>query len=232
MKTTLRLILTLIILATTATSWAEKPVISVLGDSYSTYEGKVWPTWSKTWYKAEKRDNTDVSAPEQTWWGLLTTNDAPYRLGVNNSFSGSTICLTGYHKDDYSDRAFITRMCGLGNPDIILIFGGTNDAWASVPMGEYKDSGFTRADLFNYRPALIYLLKNLHELYPEASVYFMLNSELSDDVDNSSKEICSRYGATLVELEDIEKQAGHPTIAGMQSIARQMRAVLDPIHAK
>lgn len=223
------LLLCLLILSS-AVLTAQKPVVSVLGDSYSTYEGKVWPKWNKAWYKIDKTDATDVSAPEQTWWGLLTAEDAPYTLGVNNSFSGSTISFTGYHGNDYSDRSFINRMYGLGNPDIILIFGGTNDAWAGVPMGEYKDSGFTRADLFNYRPALTYLVKGLRELYPDAHIYFMLNNELGDNVSNSSKEICSRYGIGFIALSDIEKQAGHPTIAGMKSIANQMRAALDPIH--
>ena len=50
-----------------------------------------------------------------------------YRLCVNNSFSGATICNTGYNQADYSDRSFITRMDKLGCPDIIFIFGATND---------------------------------------------------------------------------------------------------------
>lgn len=46
----------------------------------------------------------------------------------NNSYSGSTVCHTGYQKADYSDRSFATRMDNLGNPDVLLVFGGTNDS--------------------------------------------------------------------------------------------------------
>ena len=102
-------------------------------------------------------------------------------------------------------------------------------------MGEYKDSGLHRADRFNLPPCphLLPSKEPSTSLTPEASVYFMLNSELSDDVDNSSKEICSRYGATLVELEDIEKtgRAPHHRRNAVHRLVRCAR-VLDPIHAK
>mgnify|MGYP000294813429 CR=1 FL=1 len=45
-------------------------------------------------------------------------------LEKNNSFSGSTICNTGYSKEDYTFCSFITRMKNLGSPDMILIFVG------------------------------------------------------------------------------------------------------------
>ena len=47
-----------------------------------------------------------------------------YELERNNSYSGSTVCHTGYKGADYSDRSFITRMVDLGQPDIILVFWG------------------------------------------------------------------------------------------------------------
>ena len=53
-------------------------------------------------------------------------------MGNINSYSGSTICNTGYRDEDYSDRSFINRTTLLGNPDIILICGGTNDSWANA----------------------------------------------------------------------------------------------------
>lgn len=68
-----------------------------------------------------------------------------YKLGTIESYSSATICNTGYRDEDYSDRSFVTRCTNLGNPDIILICGATNDSWANVPIGEYKYSGWKRA---------------------------------------------------------------------------------------
>jgi hypothetical protein len=34
--------------------------------------------------------------------------------------------------------------------------------------------------------------------------------------------VCKHYGVQLIELYDIEKQNGHPSIKGMQSICDQL----------
>lgn len=231
MKTKLRLLAAMLLFVFVA-SYAQKPVISVLGDSYSTFKGHVWPKENHTWYRTEPYKGNDVTQPEQTWWGILTAEDSPYTLGVNNSYSGATICFTGYHKNDYSNRSFIARMYGLGTPDIILIFGCTNDTWAKVPIGKYQHKNFSRADLFTYRPALSYLLQSMRTLYPETDIYFILNSELEGEVPESTKVLCKKFKIPVIELHDIEKIARHPSQAGMKAIASQIREVLDPLYVK
>lgn len=95
--------------------------ISILGDSYSTFYAYVTPETNLCWYgvPGEEKEN-DVRQVEETWWYRFI-NDNGYKLECNNSYSGSTICHTGYEKKDYSDRSFVTRMYNLGNPDIIFI---------------------------------------------------------------------------------------------------------------
>ena len=39
-------------------------------------------------------------------------------------------------------------------------------------------------------------------------------------------DICRHYGVTNIRLHDIDKQWGHPSVAGMESIARQVREAL------
>ena len=79
-----------------------KKAVSILGDSYSTFEGYLQPDTNSIWYYTLPRHKTDVVSVRQTWWHqLIREND--YRLCVNNSFSGATICNTGYRKADYSD---------------------------------------------------------------------------------------------------------------------------------
>lgn len=207
--------------------WGQKKV-SVLGDSYSTFGGFMSPSTNLCWYNGpdggtEKKNN--VKRVEQTWWHLLITQMG-YQLERNNSYSGSTICCTGYRKDDFSDRAFITRICNLGNPDIILVFGGTNDSWAKSPIGEYQYENWTKQSLFYFRPAFAYLLHHLQELYPDAKVYNLINSGLSQAVVSSMQTICHHYGIQSIQLYQIDKQLGHPSVQGMKSISEQVMAAI------
>ena len=123
-----------------------KQTVAVLGDSYSTFEGFI-PKGYATWYTTAVQKATDVNKVEQTWWWQVI-KEGGYKMGNINSYSGSTICNTGYRDEDYSDRSFINRTTLLGNPDIILICGGTNDSWANAPIGNYQYSNWKRADLY------------------------------------------------------------------------------------
>lgn len=210
-------LLTLSILLGISIMNAQKRV-SILGDSYSTFKGYVEPDTNLVWYPAEKNDVVKV---EQTWWYRFIHNYG-FQLEKNNSYSGSTICNTGYRKEDYSDRSFITRMDKLGNPDIILIFGCTNDSWAGSPIGEYKYSDWSKEDLYKFRPAMAYLLKGTKELYPDAEIYFVLNSELKGSINESVYTVCKHYKVPVITLYDIEKQRSHPSIAGMKAISEQI----------
>ena len=237
MKKTL---LTLLLLLATAASFAkggtEKDTLrySILGDSYSTYEGYLTPDTNLIWYfrpenKALNRKN-DVRSVEQTWW-YQTIKGLNGKLETNNSYSGSTICRTGY-KDkagvhqDYSDRAFITRSNKLGNPDVILVCGATNDSWAGAPIGEYVYGNWTDKELYDFRPAMAKLLHDLRANYPTARIVFILNTGLRQSVNESVHTICRHYGVPCIDLKDIDKQQGHPSVAGMKAMAEQVMAFL------
>lgn len=206
---------------------AQTKTVAVLGDSYSTFEGAI-PKGNAIWYFKQNNPNqTDVNSVEQTWWSLLVSQKG-WKLGMNNSYSGSTICNTGYNKDDYSDRSFTKRMDNLGeNPDIILIFGATNDSWAHSPIGEFKYENITTEDLWSFRPAMAYMLGWMKEHYAKAAIYFLLNDGLSADITESSKTICEHYGVKCIALQGIHKMAGHPSVKGMQQIAEQVGQVVE-----
>ena len=166
-------------------------------------------------------DRNDVKEVEQTWWNLyIKAKD--YVLEKNDSWGGTTICGTGYGGMDSSRSNFISRVDSLGNPDIIFVFGGTNDAWANSPMGEYQYSDWTKNDCKCFRPALACLFDLLQKRYPLAKICCILNSELREPINESMREICTHYQVQLVELHDIEKQNGHPSIKGMKSICEQL----------
>lgn len=222
-----KLLISLFILLIGTCAYAQK--VSILGDSYSTYGGHVSPDWNFAWYNGsdggDKAGHNDVKSVDQTWWRLLC-KEKGYTIEKNNSFSGSTICYTGYGKNDYSDRAFITRMCNLGNPDIIFVFGGTNDSWAKSPVGSYQHEGWLRKDLYAFRPAFCYMIHYLKQNYPSARIINICNSELSPEVTETEARVCEYYGVTNVQLHDVDKQWGHPSVAGMRAICDQVKEVL------
>lgn len=203
--------------------------VSILGDSYSTFEGEMTEKGNAIWYfRKNNPELTDVNRLEQTWWWQLIERKG-WKLLTNNSYSGATICNTGYNGEDYTDRSFVTRMPNLGgHPDIIFIFGGTNDSWAHSPVGEFKYDGITKDDLWSFRPALAKLLGWMKEHYRQSEIYFILNDGLSREVTSSSKAICRYYGVKCIELQGISKKAGHPTILGMKQIAQQVEQDMVP----
>ena len=203
--------------------------ISILGDSYSTFEGYLQPDTNAIWYWDNvKAENTDVHHVRETWWHQFIKENG-YRLCVNNSFSGATISYSGYKSGkpdftDYSDRSFITRLKNLGTPDIILVFGGTNDSWAGSPIGEYQYEGWTRNDLFSFRPAMACLLEKMIDYYPNVEIVFLLNDDLKEEIDESVRTICTHYGVKWIEFEGIDKINGHPSVKGMKQISEQLKA--------
>lgn len=222
--------LSLILIAMTSSMAQSRKGISILGDSYSTFEGYVVPDTNYLWYfTVPNPDLTDVKDVTQTWWHQLIT-DENWRLCLNNSFSGSTICNTGYNNEDYSGRSFIARMKNLGSPDEIFIFGATNDSWANAPIGDYVYSGWTPEQLYSFRPALCYMLDTMVKYYPRTPIHYIINSELKPEITESIIEMCDRYGVDYILLDNIDKQAGHPTVKGMKQITDQVKAHLKKRH--
>ncbi len=206
--------------------------VSFLGDSYTTYMGAVAVDTFEVWYprhEVNKNDRkqavNDVQDISQTWWQIVLKTTG-WTLETNNSFSGATVCYTGYRKEDYTNRSFLNRLAYLGEPDVILCCGGTNDSWANSPVGEFKYANWTSNDFRSFRPAMAALCEGFRMHYPGARVYFILNTELKPEISESIRTICRHYGITLIELHDIDKQWGHPSVAGMKAIADQVLEVI------
>ncbi|MBQ9637454.1 MAG: hypothetical protein IJV36_06125 [Prevotella sp.] len=197
--------------------------VTIFGDSYSTYEGYITPATNEPWYFQDSHQpkRTDVTSVTQTWWHQLLTNQG-WRLCMNNSYSGSTISYSGYDGADYTLRSFNTRMTNLGCPDIIFIFGATNDSWAGAPIGDYKYDSITQADLFSFRPAMAHMLEYMTQRYINTRIYFILNDGLSEEITQSALTICHHYGVPCIQLHGIDKLSGHPSVLGMQQIAEQV----------
>ena len=205
---------------------------SVLGDSYSTFEGYVDPETNDVWIHYSDIGVTNV---EQMWW-FKVANEMGWLLEKNNSFSGSLI--SNYADFDagnyYAPHSFLRRMEDLGNPDVIFILGGTNDVWQSAPFGDYVYSDWTEEQLCSYRPALAYLLDNVKRHHPQAKLYFLLETdpcpggiteETRLNLIESTHVIMSHYGVDCIDL-DIHKDWWHPDENGQKNIADQVLEVL------
>lgn len=201
--------------------------VSILGDSYSSFKNYLTPTTNSPWYPRSTNDN-DVQTVEQTWWYQFI-QEKGFVLEYNNSYSGSTVCNTGYSGGNSSSSSFITRMINLGNPNLIIIFGGTNDSWANSPLGIYKYSDWTENDLKSFRPAFAYMLDYLIKKYPNVKIINLVNTELKSEIADAQKLICKQYNIENIQLNNINKMAGHPSIAGMISIKNQLLNIISNI---
>lgn len=206
-----------------------RKTFSILGDSYSTFAGYLHPENSVPYYPddAAKRGN-DVSKVEQTWWNLFA-QEYNALLDTNNSYSGSTVCYDGYGGGtaDAKKISFVKRITDVGNPDILIIEGGTNDDWTNAGYGEFKYDNFTEKDFETYRPALAYVLKTAKENNPDCRIIFMMNNGLDGTIASSTRTLCEYYDVELLALSGIDKQDGHPSIKGMVQIKNQLIALLN-----
>ncbi|MCR4681241.1 MAG: SGNH/GDSL hydrolase family protein [Bacteroidales bacterium] len=202
---------------------------SILGDSFSAFKGYVDPDSNDAWYCPPPNNNINVTQVEQMWWHKVAT-EMGWILDKNNSFSGSLICnFWGYNAGPYySPHSFIRRMDNLGDPDVIFIFGGTNDVWNGAYYGDFVYSDWTERQLEEYRPALAYLFENLKQLYPKAIVYLMIDTSLTDYDHTgqifveSAHTIARHYGIDCIDLHDIHKKWAHPDAEGQNDIAEQV----------
>ncbi len=197
----------------------------IFGDSYSTFKGFI-PEGYLAYYSENGRPETDVTAVNQTWW-YQVVNEAKLNLVLNNSWSGSTICYTGYENKDCSQTSsFIRRLQNLidegffaeNNIDKVFVFGGTNDSWCGAPLGEIKKDNWINDDLYNILPAIYCFFDLLKKALPNAEIYCLINTGLKKEVADSLKDAAQIYNITPIVFDKIDKQCGHPTIEGMNDI--------------
>ncbi len=239
-KTTLALFaLALLMAACTKPDGPNPKRFSILGDSYSTYEGFVDPETNDVYHYAE----IGLTSVEQMWWAQVAQSTG-WTLDRNNSFSGSLMCNYNY-VNYYGPYSFINRMDDLGDPDVIFIFGATNDAYAHsaddlydpvVALGDYIYSDWTEEQLCDFRPALAYIFDHLKTQYPKAKLYFLLDMNLGSggvtekrraEFIASIHRIAHHYDVDCIDLTGIRKEMWHPNVKGQKDIAEQVLDYLE-----
>lgn len=202
--------------------------VLILGDSYSTFKGYIPENYEA--YYSETGEKSDLRNVEDTWWYSLIT-ETHSNLVHNNSWSGSTICYTGYGNYDCSKtNSFIFRLNQLiengffkeNEINTVFIFGGTNDCWANSPLGDFKYSDWSHEDLYKFLPAICYLINRIKEVAPKTNVYFLINPYLRKEIIDGIVSVCEYYSVKYIKFKSLEVADGHPTIKGMQEIKNQI----------
>ena len=206
----------------------------IIGDSYSTYEGMI-PEGYAVYYSKEGRGDPEFMVTkmelEDTWWMRLI-NATGATLAQNNSWSGSTLCYTGYSGDCSHTSSFIYRYRQLKDAgffkenkiDTVLVFGGTNDSWANAPLGELKYDGFEEGDLFCVLPAIKHFIKRIAQELSDTKLVIIGNCDIKSEVTSALALAAERAGASYVGLSCVDKVNGHPTELGMEQIKDQILA--------
>ena len=207
--------------------------VFILGDSYSTFKGHN-PEGYDVWYYPEGNDMTDVTKVCETWWhGVISSTES--NLLENCSFSGTTVCNTGYNGADCREDSFIGRLDKYIDEgfferervDTFIILGSTNDCWAGSPKGELIYGDIPEKELYNVYPAFSYMLSRVKAACPLARCIFIMNYGLDGDFSEKFSEACAHYGVEFLPLKEFEINVGHPTVLGMKQIKEQVLSYLE-----
>ncbi|MBO5976190.1 MAG: BspA family leucine-rich repeat surface protein, partial [Oscillospiraceae bacterium] len=220
-------------------------VISIMGDSISTFAGYI-PTadgFNREHLSRYPQDNllTDVN---ETWW-MQVIDQLDAKLGINDSWRGSTLSgAAPVSTGDTGENAAmsnLTRIQNLGSngtPDVILLYGGTNDLAHVSKVGSFDPATApTEADLTtkkwdNLAAGFVHTLLRMKHYYPDAEIVAMLPTYTKSYYSNEKlaqgnevmAQICEHYGIPYVDLRDSGVTANqlpdgiHPGEEGMDLI--------------
>lgn len=188
----------------------EGKTISILGDSLSTFAGYI-PSGNIAHYPSR---SNNVKSVEQTWWmGLII--DANAKLGINNSWAAAMVSGS-------ETRSFTLRVENLGNPQYIIIHGGTNDYRQSITVGDcHFDKSEEELNVGEFSDAYDMTIRKAMRLYPHANIITIIPNDISDNYANAISDITGHY--KLFACVDLRKFSfnlvdGHYEVDGMVTV--------------
>jgi len=205
--------------------------VSIIGDSISSFAGYI-PAGYNYHYPCNDGSVTKVS--QTYWYQLIYQHMQNAVLDLNMSYSGSAVtrstntAKSGNHWYENSYIQRYLRQGGVGNPDIVLIHGGTND-WAhndcplypgdevlcnkaSAPGEAVFQTVFTAADAAtdydqaaaledtDFLSAYVKLIKLLKAQYPKVKIVCIVGDYLSEGIEQCILKAAEHYGCKTVNL--------------------------------
>ena len=152
--------------------------LSIIGDSISSYTGKMPSSAYGCQYPA-----SDVNSVDLTWWGRVI-NTTGMTLLRNASSAGSCVSSVRSGESTASTTsplvgASTKRVSDIANgsekPDIIIVFMGVNDFGGSkvvAELGEWDNDAIPEDGVINtFSDAYAVLLNKLISTYPKAEIF-------------------------------------------------------------
>ena len=205
-------------------------VFSVMGDSISTFAGyiPVADGFNREHLPRYPQDDllTDVN---ETWW-MQVVAELDGKLGINDSWRGATVSgghpVTTGDTGENAAMSNLTRIKNLGSngtPDVIMLYGGTNDLAHVEKVGAFDpNTAPTQVNLTitkwdNLVEAYAHTLLRMRHYYPDAVILAMLptytKSYYSDEklaqANAELAKVCEHYGVPYVDLRDSGVKAEH-----------------------
>ena len=204
----------------------ENTNIAIMGDSISTFysaTSKVNSIWQGENQYYYPKYAPSVSSVTQTWW-YQTVEALGANLLVNNSLSGSAVCV-GSNKG--MDRSRILKnMFNNVIPDVLIIYMGVNDGVSKVSQSDFAKGYRQMLDLIktNFPSCQVFVCTLPYETYTDGAYRAGYNST----IESLGKE----YNLPVIDLANIWDETTevkdnwhylfdniHPGTLGMQKIA-------------
>lgn len=194
--------------------------LSILGDSISTFDGYI-PTDYNIFYPG----SGEISTVEKTWW-FQTLQNTGMELNANASSSNTTVTGDSADTTGSAPGCSTKRMIDLTpgdngpDPDILIVFMGTNDFLKSIPLGSFdapaaQSEGVTD----NFCDAYELMIQKLNAMYPNTEIYFctILETNAGDmDSDPTAYPCTNKNGNTVgdfnAEIATIASAYGYPVL--------------------
>ena len=213
------------LLADTTPLSAEPKKVSVIGDSISTFRGYI-PYGYSTYYP--RADGSFLKVEDMYWHRLIYNYMTNARLERNISYSGSLVTNCNDDRVNSSQTYYAKRFIlqnGVGDADIVIIHGGTNDTTKKVDLATgilctsetgpsesviasylaTADKAKTRAEIEalndeTYCEAYIKLVRLVQERNPQVKIVCVIGDHVRGGIQASVHAIAKHYGAKVVDL--------------------------------
>lgn len=226
-------------------------LISIVGDSISTFEGYSLPGYS-VFYNKEKQSLNGLTSVYDTWWAQVNRSLHAF-LCVNNSYSGSRVSGKTFPAASSVERLSKLRTPAY-SPDLILVYIGFNDFGQGIKISHDKFSFSMKRDPSLFEDAYEVMIDIMKAHNPEAKIICgtLLRTTIKENdnwvfpeaylgipFESYNEAIRRAAKKKKVELADLSAldlryetlDGTHPTAKGHQTIAQAWLKCLADINA-
>ena len=199
-------------------AFTQRPILSILGDSVSSYRGYE----SDAYYGTDAGNCACVMDKRDMWWYTFAEKTG-YEIGWPGGQSSSRVSLPSRDTYSLNNEMRINNLGNFGTPDMIVVYGGYNDGnrYFSVDKNTFK---------YNYNK----LIDKLHNLY--TGVKLVLVSPYHFNNDLGDNRLIDEYAAVIKREAEKNKDyyvdmrgnlvyptefhdPSHPNVSGMNKIS-------------